>query len=210
MELARIYSQMICYSEAAGAEPLKENSEDLPARVRAGEEIAFALMFEEYHRFILRFIYGMVGEHELAEELTQETFMGAYRNRHLLRGDAKLSTWLCGIAKNVVGKSFRSRSQEPPRAEIDRESLMDIRETSPLPDTQLLSEEFSRVIRKALLQLDEDWRAVFVLKVFQQLSYEEISEITGSSIPKLKTDLHRAKAQVRRRIRPYLEVQNEV
>jgi RNA polymerase sigma-70 factor (ECF subfamily) len=208
MELP-VYSQMICYSEA-GVYPLKENSEDLPARVRSGDESAFGQMFEQYHRFVLRFIYGMVGDHGLAEELTQETFMGAYRNRHLLRGDAKLSTWLCGIAKNVVSKSFRSRRHEHLRTEIGDEELLELRENSPLPDKQLLSEELSRIIRNILLRLDEDWRTVFVLKVFQQLSYEEISEITGSSIPKLKTDLHRAKAEVRRLIRPYLEVQNEV
>jgi len=62
------------------------------------------------------------------------------------------------------------------------------------------------VIRDALSKLDEDKRLVFSLKIFQQQSYEEIASITGFSIPKLKTDLHRARAEMRRLIRPYLEV----
>jgi len=58
--------------------------------------------------------------------------------------------------------------------------------------------------------LDSDKRMVFVLKLLQQRSYEEIAEITGFSIPKLKTDLHRAKAEMRSLIRPYLEARNEM
>lgn len=188
---------------------LEENSKNFIELVRDGEESAFSLMFEQSHQFILRFIYGMVGNQELAEELTQETFIGAYRNRHLLRGDSKLSTWLCGIAKNIVSNSFRARRGECLTVDIDDTSLLELRENNPLPDEQLLGEEFNKVVRTALLHLDIDRRVVFVLKIFQQLSYEEISEITGSSISKLKTDLRRAKVDVRRLIQPYLMERNQ-
>jgi RNA polymerase sigma-70 factor (ECF subfamily) len=68
----------------------------------------------------------------------------------------------------------------------------------------LLDKELSGVIQGALMKLDEDKRTVFTLKVLQQHSYEEIAEITGFSVGKLKTDLHRARAEMRRRIGPYL------
>ena len=64
--------------------------------------------------------------------------------------------------------------------------------------------------RRALEALDEDKRVVFTLKVFHQCSYEEIAEITGFSMAKLKTDLHRARAEMRRRIKPYAGVGYEV
>ena len=64
------------------------------------------------------------------------------------------------------------------------------------------------MIRDALSRLDEDKRMVFALKIFQQQSYEEIAAITGFSIAKLKTDLHRARAEMRRLIRPYMEVRS--
>ena len=64
-----------------------------------------------------------------------------------------------------------------------------------------------RPAKAALAGLEEDKRLVFTLKVFQQRSYEEIVEITGFSLPKVKTDLHRARTELRRRIRPYLGVQ---
>jgi RNA polymerase sigma-70 factor (ECF subfamily) len=87
---------------------------------------------------------------------------------------------------------------------------MELADGAVTPDDQLLNKELNGVIREALGALDEDKRLVFTLKIFQQRSYEEIAEITGSSIPKLKTDLHRARAEMRRRIRPYLGVGYEV
>jgi RNA polymerase sigma-70 factor (ECF subfamily) len=78
------------------------------------------------------------------------------------------------------------------------------------PDDYLLNKELRSVIHNALARLDSDKRMVFVLKLLQQRSYEEIAEITGFSIPKLKTDLYRAKAEMRSLIRPYLEVRNEM
>jgi RNA polymerase sigma-70 factor, ECF subfamily len=64
----------------------------------------------------------------------------------------------------------------------------------------------TEAIRKALIALDEDKRTVFSLKIFHEKSYEEISAITGHSIGKLKTDLHRARLEMRKRIAPYLSM----
>ncbi|MGH9822177.1 MAG: RNA polymerase sigma factor [Blastocatellia bacterium] len=88
--------------------------------------------------------------------------------------------------------------------------MTELRDADLLPDGRLLNKELSGVIQTALSTLDEDKRMVFTLKLLHQRSYEEIAEITGSSIAKLKTDLHRARAEMRRRIRPYLEVSNEL
>ncbi|HZF37949.1 MAG TPA: sigma factor-like helix-turn-helix DNA-binding protein, partial [Blastocatellia bacterium] len=75
-----------------------------------------------------------------------------------------------------------------------------------LPDGALLDRELTETIRKALVALDEDKRIVFSLKIFHEKSYEEISAITGHSIGKLKTDLHRARLEMRKRIAPYLSM----
>ena len=68
-----------------------------------------------------------------------------------------------------------------------------------------MSKELNQMIYTALKNLDKDKRLVFTLKELQNLSYQEISEITGHTIPKLKTDLHRAKTEMRNMLRPYLE-----
>jgi RNA polymerase sigma-70 factor (ECF subfamily) len=193
----------------AGAS-MKE-TEDVIARARCGDADAFRSIFEHHHLFIMKFLYAMTGDHALAEELTQETFLRAYRGMAAYRGDAKLSTWLCGIAKNVASVSLRSRRYESGRVELEEYMTAgDAADGASAPDDQLLGKELHSAIHRALGKIDEDKRLVFTLKVMQGRSYEEIAVLTGSSVPKLKTDLHRAKLEMRRWIRPFVESSDEV
>ncbi|MEK6323364.1 MAG: sigma-70 family RNA polymerase sigma factor [Acidobacteriota bacterium] len=205
MEAISLVGQL---SGRAGA--LMNSSEELISRARGGDDEAFRLIFGRYGRPIISFIYDMVGRRDLAEELTQETFVRAYKNLKALRDDTKLSTWLFGIAKNVARESLRYKHRETDRVGIDDDRVIELSDGKQPPDRQLLDKELNGVIQDALGALDEDKRLVFTLKIFQQRSYEEIAEITGFSIPKLKTDLHRARTEMRRRIRPYLGVGYEV
>ena len=194
----------------ASAGALMNSSEDLIEHARHGEDEAFRLIFERYARPLFSFICNMVGQRELAEELTQETFVRAYKSLPSLRHDASLSTWLFGIAKNVARESLRSRQREAGRAPADALAVTLVRDPYPSPDSEMLSKELNGVIRAALAALDEDKRLVFILKVLQQRSYEEIAVITGFSVAKLKVDLHRARTEMRRRVRPYLEGKDEL
>src|SRR6201988_4234827 len=84
---------------------LMNSSADLVARACQGDQEAFRLIFERYSRPIISFIFDLVGNREIAEDLAQETFVRAHRGLHALREEAKLSTWLFGIAKNVARES---------------------------------------------------------------------------------------------------------
>jgi RNA polymerase sigma-70 factor (ECF subfamily) len=205
MDVYRLVSQ-----QDGRAGMLMNSSQELIARVRSGDDEAFRLIFDRYIRPVISFIYDMIGQRDLAEELAQETFVRAYKGIPSLKDDTKLSTWLFGIAKNVARESLRSRIRDNNKVEMENDSVMELSDKELLPDGQLLGKELNRVIHEALSLLDEDRREVFTLKVFHQRSYEEIAEITGFSIPKLKTDLHRARAEMRKRIQPYLGVGYEV
>jgi len=190
----------------AFAGSLMNSSADLVARACEGEQEAFRLIFERYSRPLISFVYDQVGNRELAEELTQETFVRAYRGLHTLRAETKLSTWLFGIAKNVARESLRARQRTNQQVDLDDKLVLNLSDRGPVPVKQLLNKELNEVIQNSLALLDEDKRLVFTLKVFQQCSYEEIAEITGFSIPKLKTDLHRARTEMRRRVGQYVRV----
>lgn len=194
----------------AFAGTLMNSSRDLVTRVCQGDQEAFRLIFERYSRPVIGFIYDMVSDRELAEELAQETFVRAFRGIQGMNPETKLSTWLFGIARNVARESLRARVRANRQIDLEDESVMDLSDNNPVPVDRLLSKELNELIRRALAALDEDKRLVFTLKVFHQCSYEEIAEITGFSIAKLKTDLHRARAEMRRRIRPYAGVGYEV
>jgi RNA polymerase sigma-70 factor, ECF subfamily len=187
-----------------------DSPEDLIARARRGDEEAFRLIFERYTRPVIGFIFYMVNRRELAEELAQETFVRAYKSMGTLRDGAKLSTWLFGIAKNVARESLRAHHREFRNVEIDHRATLMVCDEKASPDGQLLDKELDGMMRDALRALEEDKRLVFTLKVYQQLSYEEISEVTGFSIPKVRNDLHRARAEMRRRLSPYLGVDDEM
>ena len=192
----------------AFAGSLMNSSADLVARACQGDQEAFRLIFERYSRPLISFVYDQVGNRELAEELTQETFVRAYRSLHALREETKLSTWLFGIAKNVARESLRARQRTNQHVDLDDKLVLNLSDRGPVPVKQLLNKELNEVIQNSLALLDEDKRLVFTLKVFQQCSYEEIAEITGFSIPKLKTDLHRARTEMRRRVGSYVRVES--
>ncbi|MEP7271179.1 MAG: sigma-70 family RNA polymerase sigma factor [Acidobacteriota bacterium] len=186
--------------EYAGA--LMESGDDLIARARHGDEDAFRVIFQRYTRPVIRFIFYMVNNRALAEDLAQETFVRAYTNLAGLRDEAKLSTWLFGIARNVTREAIRANRHDQHRVEF--EQVQEVSDNTPSPAGQLLDKELTDVVQRALGKLDEDKRLVFTLKVYQQRSYEEIAEITGFSIPKLRNDLYRARAEMRTRLSRYL------
>jgi len=194
----------------AFAGTLMNSSRDLVTRVCQGDQEAFRLIFDRYSRPVIGFIYDIVSDRELAEELTQETFVRAFRAIHRMKPETKLSTWLFGIARNVARESLRARTRANMQVTLEHESVMEVSDQKPVPVDRLLSKELNELIRRALEALDDDKRLVFTLKVFHQCSYEEIAEITGFSLAKLKTDLHRARAEMRRRIQPYAGVGYEV
>jgi RNA polymerase sigma-70 factor (ECF subfamily) len=194
----------------AFAGTLMNSSADLVTRVCQGDSEAFRLIFDRYSRPVISFIFDMVNDRALAEELTQETFVRAYRSIRNMRAETKLSTWLFGIARNVARESLRSRKRLLSHVDLADKSVMDLSDNKPVPVEGVLSKELNQVIRRSLAALDEDKRLVFTLKVLHQCSYEEIAEITGFSLAKLKTDLHRARAEMRKRISPYAGVGYEV
>ena len=174
------------------------------ARARSGDQEAFHVIFNRYGRPVLSFINNLVHNRDLAEDLAQETFVRAHKNLGGLRDEIKISTWLFGIARNVVRESARQSKRNDKKVGLDEPESLRIESKGVLPEGAMLNRELTDTIQNALLELDEDKRLVFSLKIFHEKSYEEISEITGFTIAKLKTDLHRARVEMRKRLTPYL------
>lgn len=173
-------------------------------RARAGDPEAFRVIFQRYGKPILAFIFHLVGDRTGAEELTQETFFRAYRSLGRMREGGKMSTWLFGIARNVAREAIRDRRRSFQKVEMDEMTFSTLHDERAGPDEMFMTEELQRVILRSFSDLPYDQRVVFVLKLLNRMRYQEISLITGSSIGKLKTDLHRARQQMRLRLRPYL------
>lgn len=150
---------------------------------------AFEWIVNTYKEQLYYQIRRMVLSHEDADDLLQNTFIKAWNNLEYFRGEAKLSTWLYRIALNeCLNFLNKQRAQRHLSIEESEANLLNQLESDPYFDgdqTQLLFE-------KAIQTLPEKQRIIFHLKYFQDMKYNEISEIMGTSIGALKASYHHA------------------
>jgi RNA polymerase sigma-70 factor (ECF subfamily) len=166
----------------------------------------FDAVVQRYWPRVLRFILAAVHETDLAETLTQDCFLKAYRNRASFRGDAPIHTWLMSIAVNLVRDHTRSRrfqfwrkvERTAPDEEWIKEGLPD-RTISPEQKT-LLNEQV-RAVWSATHNLSERQRTVFLLRFVEDLDILEIAEATGLSENAVNVHLFRAVRAVRKQVR---------
>ncbi len=164
----------------------------------------FHSIFIRYSKPVLTFIYAMLGDRARSEDLTQETFIRAFRNFASKRTTTPLPAWLFGIARNVIREAIKQKYRPSRHLALEDAGSGDLPDGSLRPDERVINAELHDRIQIALDGLSEDQRIVFVLKIVQKMRYDDIAKITGYSVGKLKTDLHRARAEMRQRLQPYL------
>ena len=165
------------------------------------------MIFDRLCRPTFSFILGYVGDPSLAEDLTQETFIRAYRGLGSMRGDSRLSTWVFAIARNVAREAVRAKYSGSAAVELDEEGWQLIQDDRATPDRSVLGVELAQKVQQAVARLPERQRIIFLLRVVNHMRYEEIAAIVGGSVTKLKTEMHRARRSMRLRLGPYLEDQ---
>ena len=178
-------------------------------KAKRGDRGSFQRIYELFVRKVLSFIYRMINSPEEAEDLTQETFITVYQKLGSLKDDAKFEPWLFRIARNFVYQKYRSRSQTTVSVDaLDEEGqpLTQLIDTRKTPDEAFQAGELENVVQSVITELPEKYREVFVLSVIHGRSYQQIAEIVERSLPSVKTDIHRARLEVRRRVREYLKV----
>jgi RNA polymerase sigma-70 factor (ECF subfamily) len=188
----------------------------LVERAVAGDKKAFELLVIKYQRRIQRLIGRMVRDVDLVEDISQETFIRAYRALAQFRGDAQFYTWLYRIAVNTAKKSLMDLKRNPTVSENSFKSDDDD-ETSPLeneltssetPDAVLASKEIAQIINTALEALPEELRQAITLREIEGLSYEEISEAMNCPIGTVRSRIFRAREAISLKVKPLLENQS--
>lgn len=152
---------------------------------------AFDEIYKLYVNDVFRYLMCLTGNEEISEELTQETFYKAYKNIDRFEGKCKISVWLCQIAKN----SYFSYKKKTNLKNCD---ILDQSITAPIN----IQEEFIQShnvisLHKILHTLEEPYKEVFTLKMFGELSYQQISEIFGKSESWARVTYYRAKEKIK-------------
>ncbi len=177
-----------------------------------GEVRAFSELVKRYDKRLLNFVYRTVGDRERAQDLVQETFVRVYR--HLRRFDQtkKFSTWIYTIAGNLAKNELRNRSRNPlilfqaikKNWEADHRPL-EWEDTKLRPDDLYRKRHLKELVERAVAELPEHHRMVFVLRELEGKTYEEIADITGCNLGTVKSRLNRARNNFARIIAPLLD-----
>jgi RNA polymerase sigma-70 factor (ECF subfamily) len=177
-----------------------------------GEERAFGELVSRYDSRLINFVYRTVGDRERAQDLVQETFVRVYRHLHRFDQSKKFSTWIYTIASNLAKNELRNRSRNPlvlfqtikKNWDADHRPL-EWEDESLKPDDLYRKRHLKEMVDKAVNELPEHHRLVFVLRELEGKSYEEIAEITDTNLGTVKSRLNRARNNFARIIAPMID-----
>jgi len=176
------------------------------ARLRAGEDLALNEIMARWQGRVTGFLLRMIANESMAVELAQETFVRVYQQRDRYRPTGKFSTWLFTIAANLARHHDRWRRRHPAVSLQEEERTIEwLAAEGAAPDQAEESRERSEAVRRAIAMLPDDLRESLVLFEYEDLSHREIAAIAGCSPKAVENRLHRARTQLREKLRAYLE-----
>ena len=162
----------------------------------AGRTGAFGVIVERHGRQVYRLCYRFVGNHEDASDLSQDIFVRAFRGLKRFRRQSSLATWLYRIGVNVCLNRVNAKTL--PMEGLDERGHVDTTSASPA-DRLLIAERAARV-RAAIARLPRKQRATLVLRMYHELSHQEIAEILGSSVGAVKANFFHALGNLKKQL----------
>ena len=197
--------------EAGQAAPVKiEPAGDaaIMLRAAAGDEASFNYLVGRYHRPMIHFLFRMVQNQAIAEELAQEVFLRVYRSRESYRAEAKFTTWLYRIATNLAVNYARDNQHERAAQTVyldapDEEmgTTPEVADDEPSVEERLLREERMKAIRTHVIDLPERQRMAVVMHKYQGMDYREIGQVLKLSESATKSLLFRAYQTLREKLK---------
>lgn len=198
---------------AAGPADWKAMSDaEIMLRVREGDDAGFNFLIEKYRKPIVNFMYRMVHNQAVAEELAQDVFLRVYRSRETYRAEAKFTTWLYRIATNLGVNYARDTKHERSAQTIyldqpDQETgtTPDVADMHAGAEEEMVRDERMRAIRKHVMALPERQRTAVLMHKYQGLDYKEIGAVLHLSESATKSLLFRAYQTLRERLKEFVE-----
>lgn len=180
-------------------------------RVRDGDETGYEFLVQKYRRAMVHFMYRMVRNQAVAEELAQEVFLRIYRSRATYRAEARFTTWLYRIATNLAVNNARDSKLESSASNIyldapDAETGQrpDVADMTPNIEQDLVRDERMKAIRAHVYALPERQRVAVLMHKYQNLDYREIGRVLKLSESATKSLLFRAYETLRERLKEYV------
>ena len=180
-------------------------------RVAAGDEAGFNYLVGKYHRAMISFLFRMVHNQAVAEELAQEVFLRVYRSRESYRAEAKFTTWLYRIATNLAVNHARDTRHERSASTVyldapDEESgtTPDVADSTPSVEQSILRDERMAAIRAHVMALPERQRMAVLMHKYQGMDYRQIGDVLKLSESATKSLLFRAYQTLRDKLKDFV------
>ncbi len=180
-------------------------------RVAQGDEASFNYLAQKYHRPMIHFLFRMVGNHAIAEELAQEVFLRVYRARESYRAEARFTTWLYRIATNLAVNYARDTRQERSAQTVYLDQPDEETGTSPdvanneiSAEERLLRDERMAAIRRHVMALPERQRMAVLMHKYQGMDYRQIGQVLKLSESATKSLLFRAYQTLREKLKDFV------
>ena len=184
---------------------------EIMLRVAAGDEAGFGILVEKYRRQMVHYMFRMVHNQAIAEELAQEVFLRVYRARASYRAEAKFSTWLYRIATNLGVNHARDTRHERgaqavylDQADPETGTTPDVADTTPSVEQDMLRDARLAAIRKHVMALPERQRTAVLMHKYQDLDYKQIGAVLKLSESATKSLLFRAYQTLRERLKEFV------
>jgi RNA polymerase sigma-70 factor (ECF subfamily) len=181
-----------------------ERDAELMLRVREGDEISFGLLLDRHRSPVVHFLYRMVQNDAVSEELAQEVFLRVYRSRATYEPTAKFTTWLFRIATHLAMNWIRDGKKEKGQESLDEELLDGVQRQvaadQPTVEQSMVYEVRLREVREAIGMLPEKQRAAVMMHKYEELEYSQIAKALNCSESAVKSLLFRAYETLRTRL----------
>ncbi len=177
---------------------------ELMLRVKDGDGASFGVLLEKHRLSVVHFLYRMVQNHAVAEELAQEVFLRVYRSRSTYEPTAKFTTWLFRIATHLALNSLRDGKNEKAQERLDDDSSgmpgRQVSDRKPTVEAALVYESRLEEVRRAVATLPEKQRAAVLMHKYQEMEYSQIAKVLNCSESAVKSLLFRAYETLRARL----------
>jgi RNA polymerase sigma-70 factor (ECF subfamily) len=187
-----------------GAAAALDFDAELMLRVKEGDGASFGVLLEKHRSSVVHFLYRMIQNHAVAEELAQEVFLRVYRSRGTYEPTAKFTTWLFRIATHLALNSLRDGKNERSQERLDDDSSdMPSRQVSdrrPSVEQSLVYQAKLDEIRRAIAALPEKQRAAVLMHKYEEMEYAQIAKVLTCSESAVKSLLFRAYETLRARL----------
>ncbi len=191
----------------------REIDQQLVERAQRGDKRAFDLLVVKYQRKLARLLSQFIRDAAEVEDVTQETFIKAYRSLSSFRGDSAFYTWLYRIGINAA-KNFlvaQKRRASTTTNEFDIEAAENFEEGSQLrelstPENELMSKQIAQTVHQALQALPEELRSAITLREIEGLSYEEIASIMSCPTGTVRSRIFRAREAIADKLQSVMEI----